>query len=289
MRALGLVCLFTFVMLAATQATTFLTSTGSVESVATSTTTTEQAAGGAGLSILTVIEASVLLGILAIYRKTPEWLRPVLKRTIATAFWIAVGLAAALAVGLNAGFTLAVLGYFGIQLADALGVYWLLNDCFAVVLAVAFGASAGIIAGPVVLGVALVGLSVYDHVFANRRDWMFTLARGTVRWKVPSLVVVPTTWRLPWADLAAFTTDEDDSPIGFAVGMADLALPAAFVTALFAHDTWFTAWGASAGVMLACLHLSWVIGHTDGGAGLPPLTAGALGGWAIAAGVGVVV
>lgn len=289
-RALALVVLFTTVLSASVMLAPTFQATPGVNTVTDTASTGEQAAGGLGVSLLTVIEATILLGIIALFRRTPNWLQPVLRRTVATTFWVGMGLYGAFIFGVPGGLAAAGLAYFIVHATDALGVYWVVNDAIAIGLAIYFGAAAGVIAGPVLLGVMLVGLSVYDHVFANRADWMFSLARATVRWRLPALVVLPVgTWRLPWTDLAEFSTDDEDAKVAHGIGTADLALPAAFVAAVSIYTSAWVAGIVAGGVLIACLHLSWSIEHRGSGAGMPPLTAGALGGWAVAvAAMGVV-
>jgi presenilin-like A22 family membrane protease len=224
----------------------------------------------------------VLVLLLAAWRYLPEWLQESLSRAgryavavtigaygVATgSFWVVVG------AGVGAILTAAI--------ADELDCWWLFNNALALGLAIYFAAGTGIVLGPVIIGVGLVGLAVYDYVFADRAEWMFSLAESAMRRKLPLLVVVPPTVQYDWD---AFIDREHGDESGWGIGMADLLLPAAFAVSLVDAGG-LLAVGVTAGTLLACVRVSWKL-EQGGGAGLPPLVTGALGGWAVAAVVGV--
>lgn len=135
----------------------------------------------------------------------------------------------------------------------------------------------------------LVGLTAYDYWFADRQTWMADIAEWTVSRKLPLLVIAPTSFRLSWDELEEAATGDERDPdelLAFAIGTADLLLPAAFAVALAESGAVLPFAGAVLGLLAACPRLSWKM-HNGGGAGLPPITTGVFGGWAIAS-VGVV-
>lgn len=277
-RALALLALFAVVLAAALALRPALVASGT-QSAVDGASTAEQAAGGAGWGLLATVEAVALLGLLALWRRAPAWLRRPGRATARYAAWLFAGLWLVAVFGLPTGFAIATALFFAARAADATDLWWVVNDALALALAIGFGAGAGILLGPVVVGVGLVALSVYDYAFADREDWMFTLATWTMRNRLPALFVVPTTLRVDWDELAAEADDE--LPMGFGIGMADLALPAAFAVALAHGGGGLPLWGAIGGTLAACFRLSAKM-HEGSGAGMPPLTTGALGGWAIA-------
>jgi len=222
---------------------------------------------------------------LAAWRYLPEWLQEGLRR--AAKYTVGVGLGV---YGVVTGSLILVLGV-GVVLiltatiADAFDVWWAVNNVLALGLAIYLAANVGIVLGPVILGVGLVGLAAYDYLFADWADWMFGLAETAMRRKLPLLVIVPEQWQTDWETLIEDAGEEHD-PVGWGIGMADLLLPAAFAVSL-ADSGGLLAVGVAAGTLLACVRVSWKL-EQGGGAGLPPLVTGALGGWGVAAVVGVV-
>lgn len=279
-RALVLVALFTFVIGGASLLYPWFTSLG-VQSVASGHSTAEQAAGGIGWAVFEAAFAAMLLGLLVVWRRLPEWLRAELKKVFVIGGLMWIG-AAALANGLLwSGVGLLIGARLVFRISKHYDVFWAVNDLLAIGLAIYIGASAGIVLGPVILGVGFVGLAIYDHIFADRQFWMFSIARWTVKIGLPLLIIIPEQWRLDWDQLADTMDGEGEAPMGFGIGMADLALPAAFAVALANSGATLPFAGAVAGVLIACARVSYKMEH-GGGAGLPSLATGALAGWAIA-------
>lgn len=273
----GLAALFALVVPAAIYGTGLLTAAG-VESVASGESSVAQAGGGAAISIITVIEASLLLGVILLYNWFPGWFRPAVRRTARIAFWGLLAVAGGQLAG-GAGFAVVVGCYFIIQVFDQLDVYWLVNDVLGIGLAVYGAVAVAALTSPIVLGVALVGLSVYDHFFANEQPWMARLAGGAIRWKFPAMVIVPNRIRFKWSMLA--DDDRENDFIHFGLGVGDLVIPAAFAATVFHTIGGVPAVGIAIGIAAACLRLGWAIEHTEEMAGLPSLTTGCLGGYAL--------
>lgn len=286
-RAAILVSLFAVVIGGALAVRPALVATQGVESAVTGASTGEQAGIGVVWAIAEAIFAGLLLAGVLLWRRLPGWVRNIGRDLLTIAVWMTVG-AWALA---NRQFHLAlpvVLGLFAIaKAADEYDIWWLINNALAIGLAIYLAAFVGVILGPVVIAVGLVGLAVYDHVFANERDWMLNLAVWTIQRKLPMLVVVPNRWRQSWDDLAEEPEDMAEREDVFAIGMADLLLPAAFAVALAQTGRIGALSGAVVGTGIACFRLSWVSanGPKRGGAGLPSLTVGAVTGAVIGMGV----
>jgi presenilin-like A22 family membrane protease len=291
LKALGLVALFVVVIGGALAARPTAVSTGA-EPAFSDTSTAGQAVGGAGWAIVEALFAAALLGGILLWRRVPGWLQESLLSAAKFGVPMFIGGYAAVS-GSFAGWTaFCVSAVAVLKAVDEWDCWWAVNNLLAVGLAIYIGVAAGIVLGPVVIGVGFVGLAVYDYVFADRRTWMFTLSAWTVRQRLPALFIVPQWWRFDWEALAeAFEADSDvegEDVMRWGIGMADLALPAAFAVAIAASGNGLALAGAVAGILIACARVSQKI-DDGGGAGLPPLATGALGGWAVAAGIGVIV
>lgn len=250
-----------------------------------------QVAGGVIWAIGEAIFASILLGILLLWRRLPEWLQDALSKSLGAAVFVTIGAYTALSGRLLLAF-LALFGTVIIGRAlDEFGLWWIANNVLAIAIAASVGVIAGVILPPILIAAGLVGLTVYDYVFADRTDMMFALASWTVRRRLPALFIVPISMRMDWEYLAeAIVDDVDDNPedvIQFGIGMADLALPAAFAVSLAQTDAVVPLVGALAGLVVACGRVSHKIDN-GGGAGLPPIVSGTLGGWVLALLPGVI-
>lgn len=279
-RAAGLVAIFALVIAGALALRPALVATGTESAVSGSSTAAQAGAGVAWAAGEAVFAGILLVGIF-LFRRVTEWLRRVVSRTIRAGFWMLVAVYISILLGPVHGLLTAALLFGIVEAAKELDGYWIINDVLAISLAIVAGAAVGITLGPIVLAAGLVGLSIYDYWFADREEWMFSLLEWTARWKFPALVVVPTALRFDW-DLLTEATDEDVDleaiNWGFGIGMADLFLPAAFAVGLANTGGSLPVYGAVAGVFVACFRMS----AKESGAGLPPITSGALGGWAVA-------
>lgn len=290
-RAVALALLFLVVISGALAIRPLLIASGT-ESAVEGASSSQQAAVGAGWAIAEATFAGLLVGVILVWRKLPEWVQEIVTDAMMIAGYMMFGVfaaeqssfwsAAALIIGLVAV----------MNVADHFDVWWIANNLLALGLAI-FVAGVGIVLGPWVLAVGLIGLSLYDYWFADRESWMFTLGSGFLNWKVPVLFVIPKSIRLDWDELTEAMSgeeveDEDQAEIGFGIGTADLALPAAFVVALAGEisigvSTGIPIVAVTAGILVACARVSWKMANRGGGAGLPPLTSGAIGGWVIGA------
>lgn len=260
-----------------------------VEPAFAGASTTEQAAAGGAWAIAEAIFAGVMIAIILAYRWLPAWVQEIIDKNVSLVLWMVIG-ALALETGQFWGYAAVAVTLVTLLIsADKLDLWWVLNNALALGIAIAMAAWVGVVLSPWILAVGLVGLSVYDYVFADRENWMFTLGGAFVRWRMPVLFVVPTDWRVDWGELAdamAGDMPEEEAPeLGFGIGTADLMIPAAFVVSLVSAapsvmQTIIVS-AAIAGILVACFRVSWKMVHRDGGAGLPPLTSGAIGGWAI--------
>jgi len=287
-RALALIALFVAVIGASLAVRLTYFDASAVTSVATDASTGQQAAAGIAWAVIEAVFAAVLLAGIAVWKLAPDWVQGTFKDAMGIALWMFVG---AYAFWREA-FFVAVAGIVGVfviaKLTDRVNLWWVVNDMLALALAVYLAVFVGVILSPIIIAAGLVGLTAYDYWFADRRTHMVELAGWTVRRKLPLLFVIPQTARLEWDALADRAEAADDLRplLFFGIGMADLLLPAAFAVALAHSNALVPLAGAVAGVLVACFRVSWKMTN-GGGAGLPPLTAGALGGWAV--GMAVVV
>lgn len=252
------------------------------------------AAAGAVWVGAEIMFAIALLGVIMLYKRAPEWVQKIVKMNLVIGLAIHLGASAA-----NDGVFLpllatVVIGLTFIMAIDHFDIYWILNNLFAIVVAIYVGVILAFFFGITGLVVAFVGLTIYDHVFANKQSWMFDMAEVLVKMRMPVIFIRPTSLQYDWDNLLDETDEEGDaeddsterSRNQWGIGTADLALPAGFAAAVAVAPTGaFLATGmiASAfvilGVLVACFRLRWEIINEGSGAGLPALSMGALGGW----------
>lgn len=285
--------------------------------VVTDTTTitdrpvSEQAAAGGGLAIAEVVVAVVILALVLLYRRLPTFLKELSTTVAKIGLLLGVGgYLAADAGGFNAVFlwvvAIILFSYIGYTVVDHVGLWWVVNNVLAIGLAIIAGAALGYVVGVWFLAVFLVGMSVYDHYFANKKRYMFQLAGPLLRARLPVIVIYPKTWRFGWdafidavAEIAEGEDDDAEEVIVGGLGTADCLLPAAFVAALVAYASgpsigWLplTAAGVILAMVVCGFYLRDSMDRKGSGAGLPPITAAALVGagvfWFIGLAVGVV-
>jgi len=186
----------------------------------------------------------------------------------------------------------------GWKVVEEIGLWWVFNNILAFGLAIMGGAVLGIALNPIAIFVAFVLLTAYDHIFANQRNWMFSLAELIVKYRFPALFVIPAKLRFDWDDV--FDTDdeseegaEDDDgeieseTVVWGIGTADLMIPAGFAGAVaveaqpLSNASTVILVGVIAGILIACARLRYELEHKGSGAGLPALAAGSLGGYII--------
>jgi len=250
-----------------------------------------QAAAGAAWATAEVVVAATMLVLLFVYNRLPEWLQSLVKWNVL--FVLAMYLGAAAGDGgsfwpqagllVGAGFTYGLL--------DQFDVWWVANNALAVLLAVLGGSLIGLVFGVPGMALALIVLTVYDHVFANKQTWMFALGSAIVSARLPALFIRPSSWRLDWDELTdSFGADREDVDNAedmpnnaWGLGTADLMLPAGFVVAVATTDiAWLPSGGllvtllVATGIIVACFRLRHEMLTRGSGAGLPALAAGAL-------------
>lgn len=265
------------------------------------------AALGGAWAIAEVGFAILLLGLVLLYQRLPEWVQEWVQSTIAILVVMFLG---ALAFALDLFWPL-FLVYVGMLFTGKFLVeydlWWLVNDVLGLGVAILIAPLAALIFGVEALVVAMVGLAIYDWYFADRKPWMFTLGGALMRAYLPVLVIVPSRLRVNWSDVANAVGDDDtpdwlteaegfsDDPdeareqlgVSMAIGVGDLVLPAMFASAVALAPSPLAIGGVPAavlgvvgGTVLACFRMRWKILERDGGAGLPPLVTGALAGYA---------
>lgn len=294
-RAAGLVVLFVVVLVPTVWLTALLhgagadpTLPGGVEEPGSGPA--GPAAGGLWVLAEVVFAGVALVGIVA-YKRAPEWLQTIIKWDVLMAIFMYAGARWATDGSLGVMLPVTIASFSLAYAADELGLWWVLNNLGALFLAILFGAFIGILFSVEALLVALVGLTLYDHLFANKREWMFTLAGAALRMRLPLLFLAPATWRFDWDEMVDASEDpEADGGIedhGWGIGTADLLLPAAFAGAVAIAPGGYLAGGTAAavavcaGILVACFRLRHRM-ERGSGAGLPALTTGAFGGLAIA-------
>lgn len=243
----------------------------------------------AGVSwvVLEVAWAFLFLGMVYGWRYLPEWLQGHLKKTgkfvvlmFAGAYLAALGIFWTGLVGFIAVYSL-------YKLVNQGGFWWLANNAMVVGIATYVGAWIGLTLDPWPLLLAMVGFTAYDRYFADKKQWMMDMASVLVAYRIPVLFIKPARYRFEWQNIL----DEDGEDLehdesAWGIGMADLLLPAAFTAAVVTSDTILLPLAVGAvvtgGVLLAALRIRKKMLTTGSGAGLPPLTAGAVGAYALA-------
>jgi len=246
-----------------------------------------QAAAGSAWALLEVLGAVVLLAVLYLLRLSPALAKKLLKYNLAFILVFTLGADAASTAVVAPVLGVYVAGLSVYIAASHYDLWWAVNNVLVVTIAVFFGAAVGLLFGLWGMVPALVLFAVYDHYFANKRGWMFDFAQVLLRYRLPVLFFKPDGWRLNWDDMVAEPDDDDghaDSVWG--IGMADLALPAGLAAAVATAGgpaPLLAAGGVVAGIAVACFRLRHRMLTAGSGAGMPALTAGAIGGWLLVA------
>lgn len=249
-----------------------------------------EATAGAAWAIAEVFVAIGILVAAFVYRKLPEWAQELVVTNlgILVLMWFGANAQSAGYFGVYAGSIVAL--YTAYKVTDEFGVYWALNNVFCVLFAIAGGLMLGMLFGVPGMILAIVGLTIYDHVFANQKKWMFTLGETILKARLPAIFIRPAAWRMQWDELLESfgmtdedeeSDDEDDGSWG--LGTADLMIPAGFVAAVATAPAGVVATfgpvalaAVAVGVLVACFRLRWEMETRGSGAGLPALSAGAL-------------
>lgn len=248
-----------------------------------------EATAGAAWALLEIGFAVAILVAAFVYRRLPEWVQSLLITNAVAALAMYAG-ARGQATGTFAYYVGGFVALFTTyKVLDHFNVYWIANNVYAVILAIVGGLTIGLIFGVPGMVLAIVALTVYDHIFANKQSWMFTIGTTALKARLPVLVVKPEGWRMAWEDLIDMldiTDDEDrqrDSDDVWGIGTADLMIPAGFVAAVASTPSGvLAAFGTAAvgiviaGVVVACFRLRHEMQSRGSGAGLPALSAGAL-------------
>lgn len=272
-----------------------------VEPAMSGSSSSQQAAAGAGWAIAEVVVAVIGIVVFLLWKRLPAWGKEIVKKGVVIVGSMMIG--ASLPVsGYGAGAFWAIagglVGYYAlVRITDEFDVFWHLNNLHCVFIAILLGGTAGAVLPFKFLLVGIILLTVYDHVFANQNDWMFTLGEGMMRAKLPVLFLAIPRLRLSWDDLCAdiggkedVFDDEIESMVergdGFGIGMADLMLPAALAASLTVSSGGVSmpVVGMVGGLILAAFRLRYLMVNADeAGAGMPSITAGTVGGYLVMA------
>lgn len=263
--------------------------------------TSEQAAAGGGWAIAEVGFAVLLLGVIALWNRLPGWVRDIIQDNVTIVLWMFIGAMAYIA-DIFWPIMLAGVGLLTVaKTAVEFDVYWLFNNVVALGVAMLGAVILGVFFPLPFLIVGLIGLTVYDHVFANQNDWMFAIGEGLLRAKLPVIVFAFPRLRVDWDELCEAMVEPEDRTEeffphdnGFGIGTADLMLPAAVAVGVVSTigaplGGLLPVLGVTIGVIVAAFRLRWEMLNIGSGAGLPAITSGALGGWAVGAVVVMVV
>jgi presenilin-like A22 family membrane protease len=259
------------------------------------------AEAGAGWALLEVGFMAVLLTLLLLYRRLPEWAQKLTRLNLAFALALYLGHSAGQEGTGLASMLVFYLSFFSvIIITDEFDVWWILNNLLSVFLAVFAAAYIATLFNVEALLVAFVLFTIYDHVFADRRTWMFMIGRAILKYRLPVIFVVPSTWRFDWDDLVETmgmdkeisiddTDSEEAKSVSWGIGTADLFLPAGLAATvgvnaapLMSSASTIVLTGVIAGMLVACARLRYRLQYHQSGAGLPSLAVGVIGGYAIA-------
>lgn len=254
------------------------------------------AQSGAALALLEVGVAVALLGLLAFYRRLPEALQSIVKYNALT-FLVILLVVDMYHISLEiVGPSMAVLYlqafvmslFTAAFLVNEYDVYWIVNNILAIVLAIGVAGAVGYVLSVPALLVFLLGMTIYDWVFADKNEFMFDLAALLTEYRLPVLFVRPHKLQFDWNKHLGFPEETDeDEPLPettWGIGMADLALagavPAALVSSTASYPVLMAALVVG-GITLAALRLRKRMVDDLPGAGLPAITAGIGGTYAI--------
>lgn len=245
------------------------------------------AAGGGIWALVEVLIAAAIVVALGLYTRSPDWLRTSVRRGLFFfAFAFVGGVLQAIGIFWDA-IPVLMVGYIAARGLDRLGVYWFLNNVLSVALAVIVAVIISLWFTPVAIAIGLLLLTVYDHFFANEKEWMGQMAIPPIKYKIPIMFLLPGSLRVQWQEFVDGVTDpSDDGPRHHGLGTADMALPAALATAVATGtpttSTLVAASGIVIGAAVAAFRLRWWMdekGDKKAGAGLPSITSGVIGGW----------
>lgn len=258
-------------------------------SVSTNDAGKATASTGAAWVIAEVVFAGGILAGVMVYRRAPKWVQAIIRDSLKAWGLIVVGVFLAIETD-----SVAVLGgtlglIVVLNAADQLDVWWLFNNALSVGIAIYLSVALAMTFDIYAMLIALVGLTVYDHVFANRKQWMFTMAETMIATKLPVLFIWPTRWRVNWDELVDSENGETNEHVGWGIGTADLLLPSALAaTVLTAPVGGLIAGGrlpavlVVLGAVVAAFRLRHEMLTQGSGAGLPAITAGSVGGLVVA-------
>lgn len=250
--------------------------------------------GGAWV-VAEVVLAAALVGLIFVFRYLPEWVKKWIYLSLVLTVAMVAGAVGAVIEMLWPLIGIVVVAAFVIEFLLGYDLWWIGNNVFVLIIAIMAASVGAAVLGVEALVVGMIGLSVYDWYFADRKPWMMALAAVAVKYYAPVLFIFPNGWRLDWEDLVKKTDDddgegepeEDDPSVIMGIGTADLMIPAMFAAAVAIEPSPLAVGGVSAaalgvgiGTLAACLRLRWKILEHESGAGLPPLTTGALVGYA---------
>lgn len=273
-----------------------------------------QATAGAAWAAAEIGVAIALLTLIFVYKRLPEFAQDLVKWNAVIALFVYFGGQWGTSGVLWEGMALATGLFTFIRTTNHFGIWWLVNNLLSIALALFMGIFLGFFLGVPGMILALILLTVYDHVFANKKTWMFSLGSAIVSLRIPVIFIRPSTLRFDWEDLVDHmspetddsadtdgeTLDEDAEIVSedtaWGLGTADLAIPAGFVAAVATSSVnWLPTPGVGvtlavvAGIVAACFRLRHEMLTQGSGAGLPALSAGALAPYAVITVVSIVV
>lgn len=249
-----------------------------------------EAAAGAAWAIGEVLVAGVLLGIVLVFRRLPEWIQDLVGYNLVIGALMYLGAHFGAVESLATG--ILIIGGLVTTFCtlDHFEVYWMLNNVWCILLAIFGGIILGLTFGVTGMAIAIVALAIYDHVFANKKSWMFTLLEAIINLRLPVVFIRPAVLRFEWEDLVEDVAEieedgDDDEPdtSAWGIGMADMMIPAGFVAAVamqpgqaLAGIETLALVAVIAGTLVACFRLRFEMVTRGSGAGLPALCAGTL-------------
>lgn len=213
--------------------------------------------------------ALTMIGFLLVINRMPEWFRELLVWSTVTGLLVAIGGVAAEQNVL----AYAVFGFSGglivVRLIQKLGIWWIMNNILYVAVGILFASLAATAIRPSFVITFIIGIMIYDHVFADRKDWMFQMASAQVRCYIPVLFLWPGKKRFQWSELKI---GGDGTNIGgWGLGLGDALVPAVFIGSVtFHYETFYVlplaAWGIIIALPIAASLLRIMIEHRSGAA-----------------------
>lgn len=212
--------------------------------------------GMAGLLTgVVVAETLLVLVVVALWKKLPEWLREQLKLAVGVVLYLWLGHMLWLVGGMHAAVVFGAV-VLVVEVMRHFDLYWLLHNGAAVLFITFMAGFVGAFISPVVV-VAFMGLLlVWDVVAVNFSNIMTDFVSSVGDSTFPLFMVFPTSWRLDMAEVRGFVKgDRVEKPGGLSqiIGNGDFAVPSMLFASVLVGWSGPVMWWGALGVAAGCV------------------------------------